>query len=239
MSDPEVKNDEETKEEKVELEEKTGVVLKLEALGQDPKNYLVTEDFAIYKGNNVDYKLIRREFPKLVKEKLGVTEANAVKESKKIAVFLNLGGFSSTRKNVIKINEKVYTLDEMTSKLEMINFSKTTAKTTDRKLATLTRVCMAYADDTRKAIKLNPIISRFADLGDLGFVYSWACNGLSEDEVRRIYIKQLDLVSSWTPSRTSNPRRFPEKMEIYYTTILNYSKAFFEKIRDDRSRAII
>jgi hypothetical protein len=242
MTDPNFPKDtkvniEEDKDET--LEEKSEVVLKLEALGQDPKNYLVTEDFAIYKGNNVDYKLIKRSFPKLVKEKLGVSETNAVKETKKIAVFLNLGGFSSTRKNVVKINKKAYTLDELTSKLEMINFSKTTAKTTDRKMLTLTRVCMAYADETREAIKLNPNITRFADLGDLGFVYSWACSGLTELEVRKIYIKQIDLVASWTPSRTSNPKRFPEKMEIYFTTILNYPKSFFEKIKEDYSKAKI
>jgi hypothetical protein len=90
MTDPNFPKDtkvniEEDKDET--LEEKSEVVLKLEALGQDPKNYLVTEDFAIYKGNNVDYKLIKRSFPKLVKEKLGVSETNAVKETKKIAVF--------------------------------------------------------------------------------------------------------------------------------------------------------
>jgi hypothetical protein len=225
----------ETKEEVVE--EKDELILKLETLGQDPKNYLITEDFAIYRGNNVDYKFIKKEFPKVVKEKLGVSETLAVKESKKIAVFLNLGGFSSTRKNAVKIGPKAYTLDEMTSKLEMINFAKTTAKTTDRKLLTLTRVCMAYADETREVIRKDPKISRFAELGELGFVYSWACTGLTEADVKRIYLKQLDLVASWTPSRTSNPKRFPEKMEIYYTTILNYPKSFFEKIREDYSRA--
>jgi len=115
----------------------------------------------------------------------------------------------------------------------LINYSKTTAKTTDRKVPTLTRVCIAFADETRAAIKSNPTITRFPELKDLGFVYSWACTDLQENDIVNLYMKQLDLVQNWTASRTSNPRRFPEKMELYYTTVLNYPKTFFEKIKID------
>jgi len=68
-------------------------------------------------------------------------------------------------------------------------------------------------------------------LGELGFVYSWACSDLKETEIRMLYLKQLDLVQTWTPSRTGNPKRFPEKMELYYTTVLNYPKSYFEKLK--------
>jgi hypothetical protein len=237
----------EEKETKVLVEEKDEefegvgegkIITKLKTLSQDPKNFLVTETFAIYRGNNVDYKQIKRDFPKIVKEKLRVSEGAAIQEAKNIAVFLNLGGFSSTRKNIVKVKEEALTLDELTAKLELTNFSKTSAKTTDRKLPTLTRVCIAYADETREAIKRKPAISRFPELGELGFVYSWACTGLSEEQVKRIYVKQLELVQTWTPSRTSNPKRFPEKMEIFYISVLNYPKTFFLKIKEDITRGV-
>jgi len=227
----EVTDPEELEEESFE---ESDITKRLKTLGEDPKNYLVTDDFAIYRGNNVDYKLIKKEFPKIVKEKIGVSELKAVTESKKIAIFLNLGGFSSTRKNVVKVEGTTYTLDELTKKLELINYSKTTAKTTDRKFPTLTRVCIAFADETRAAIKRNPQISRFAELGDLGFVYSWACSGLTEMEVKRLFWKQLDLVQSWTPGRASNPKRFPEKNGIILHNCFKLSKDFFfEKIKYD------
>jgi len=146
---------------------------------------------------------------------------------------LNLGGFSSTRKNLLKIGEEGYTLDEVTSKLGLTNFSKTSSKQTDRSFVTLTRVCVSYADSTRIFLQKRPEYTKFSELKDLGFVYSWACSDLKEDEIKKIYVKQLDLMISWVSGRNSNPKRFPEKMELFYILVRSSTKEFFAKIRED------
>jgi len=217
--------------------DKDPILKKLISQNEDPSHYIVDESFAIYKGNNVNYRQIKLSFVAMVEKKLVLEPVKAAIEAEKIGVFLNLGGFSTTRKNQVRINDSSYSLDEITKKLDLVNYTKTSSKSTDREFVTLTRVCISYADSTRAFIKLRPHYSKFSELKDLGFVYSWACSGLSEEDVRRIYIKQLDLMTTWVSTRTSNPKRFPEKMELYYSLVLNYSRDFFSKIREEYEKS--
>jgi len=212
-------------------EEAKGLVAELIKAKQDPKNYNICSDFAIYKGSLVDYKKIKKEFVQVVTEKFETNEEEGYQLAVNVSNFLNLGGFSGSRKNIVKIKDEFFDLDALAKKLNMQNYTKSSAKQTDRSFLTFTRICVAFADECKSFLKKNPSFSRIPELAELGFFYSWACTGINEKEAKEIFSSLMRLGKNWTLASRSNPMRFAEKMEFFYRTTLSYSKKFFDDIR--------
>jgi len=225
------------KGEEKRIEKDVSILKKLKELKLDEENYEILGGFAIYRGKIKNYAKVRENFEKKVEEKLKVRKEEVKEVAAHIADFVNLGGTSGTRTNVVKVKEVSYKLDELTKLLEIERRVGSNFQNVSREEPTIASVGAAYADHTRETLKKFPVFSKIKELGDLGFTNSFYCTNLKPLDYRRIFYYLLEFEFKWDTARTGGrkPTRFSERMFFYCTLVLSFPNDFFEKVRRDFS----
>jgi hypothetical protein len=209
------------------------LALRLKELDLEIDNYEIVGGFAIYKGKQKNYVKVRESFIAKINEKINPKKETAEVIASHVGVFINLGGTSQTRTNLVKIEDKSYKLDELTSVLEIKKRVGTGFQNVDRDEPTIAAIGAAYADFTKEFLKSFPILSKIKELKELGFTNSFYCSDLSPLDYKKIYFNLLKFEDSWDTTRTNGrkPTRFTERMFFYCTLVLKMDTNFFEIIK--------
>jgi len=152
--------------------------------------------------------------------------------AEKIANFFNVNGVSKTRTNLLYINKKTYTMNELAATLQIQNKADREKEKTDRSEITVERIASAFAEETARFLKKNKKLIKIKELGYLGFTKSFFCKEVKKDPelAAKVYKAYIYYAKSW---KSGNPKRFSEKMRVFYSTYLNFAPSFFEEIEEE------
>jgi len=131
------------------------------------------------------------------------------------------------------IEKKAYTMNEFATTLGLTDKTRGEKERTDRSLITIERIAACYAEETQEYLTRNLSMSKIKDLGNLGFTKSFFCRVVRDDikVTKKVYKGYLKFAKVWKGG--GNPKRFAEKMKVYYTTILDFSPELFEEVERD------
>lgn len=102
-----------------------------------------------------------------------IKDERTVEEAKNIAIFFNINGTSKTRLNVLYINKKAYTMNEIAILLQLRDKTTTDREKTDRRELTVERIASAYCEETANFLKKNKKFIKIKNLDYLGFTKSF------------------------------------------------------------------
>jgi hypothetical protein len=241
---PKVTKGEEKKEKKGKIEhssfnlqdEEDEVLIKsLENLGLDAENYEIVSGLAIYKGKVKNYVKVRENFEAKIVNVFKTDEKETKQIAGQIADFVNLGGTSTTKTNLVRIKEKVFKLDELTSALDIKKRVGTGFQEVGRDIPTIASVAAAYADHTRQTLRKSPQLVKIKELGELGFTNSFYCSQLREEDYNFIYMGLLDFEFKWDAAKRGGvkPTRFSERMFFYCTLVLKQPETSFNRVKQN------
>jgi len=211
------------------------LVKSLEDLGLDSENYEVVSGLAIYRGKVKNYAKVRENFEVKIAKVFKTDEKETQQIAGQIADFVNLGGTSTTKTNLVKIKDKAFKLDELTSALEIKKRVGTGFQEVGRDVPTIASVAAAYADHTRQTLKKNPQLIKIKELGELGFTNSFYCSQLREEDYNFIFMGLLDFEFKWDAAKRGGvkPTRFSERMFFYCTLVLKQPETSFNRVRQN------
>jgi len=127
-------------------------------------------------------------------------------EAKKIAIFFNINGTSKTRTNILFVNKKAYTMNEIANLLLLKDKTTNEKERTDRRELTVERIAAAYAEETANYLKRNKKFIKIKNLDYLGFTKSFFCNEVKKDKEKaaEVYKAYLIYAKGW---KGGNPKK--------------------------------
>jgi len=113
---------------------------RISLFGEEDEDYYQTEEVE------------KDEKNELIKKKYSYT-AHLIAD--RIGVYFNINGVSKRRTNVIVLNGKSYTMNELTTTLEIVNQSERDKEKTRKEELTIERIAASYAEETATFLKKN------------------------------------------------------------------------------------
>jgi len=122
-------------------------------------------------------------------------------------------------------------MNELANTLQIQNKAEREKEKTDRSELTVERISSAFAEETAKFLKKNKKLVKIKELAHLGFTKSFFCREVKNDQeiAAKVYRAYILYAKSW---KAGNPKRFSEKMKVFYTTYVNFAPSFFEEIEE-------